>query len=161
MSDILDEQFYNFELSSVEFQGKLAEKNKLREQSLKWVERTRFFILALAGVVLLPVLVNYLLYDFFSMDIFVKRILISLVLFLCFLVFRALSLASMLISLFCVGFLLIDYFTHTSVLSFQRLGFNCAIFSLIIFGIYHHFKAIKLGDELAQAIKNKNPEVIL
>ena len=161
MREILDEQFYNFDLSTVQFRGKLAGKNWRREQSIDWVERTRVFILVMAGVVLYPVLANHLFYNLFSLDFFIERLVISTVLILCFLFFRKFSLASMIISLLPIGLIIINYLVFTPELSFRRLGFNCAIFCLIVWGIYSYFKAIKLSHELVEEIKNKNPEAVV
>ncbi len=161
MHEILDEQHSTLDLSSVEFRGTLAQKKRQLDQSTGWLKRCRFFIFTMAAVIFYPFFILYFLHGYFSSSLLAERIVFGAILVLAGLFFYKFRLQALLISLIPLGTIIATYLFTSPELFLNRLGFNFAIFGLLLFGIFHHFREKRLRDELLKEIKNGNPDAVI
>ena len=161
-NNILDDKFSNVDFSKVTFRGKLAGKSWKLEQALDRLAQVRIVIFVMTALVFYPVFVNYFVYDVFTPDLFIERLVFSLILLLCGIFFEKNRLIAIIAALLPLGLILAIYlFLQPEYFSVKRVGFLVAIFSMVALGILFHFKAKRFRKELVAEVRKGNPLAIV
>ena len=162
MEKILDEQYTNKEinLSNYQFRGKLSGRNWKRDQALNRIDITRKIILVMSLLVFYPVVMSYLALDQLNVALLIERIIYSLILLACGLLFYKFRLAAMIVALLPMSLILATYLLFMSFIPIRTVAFIIAIIILILVGIYFHFQEKSLKKELISEIRKGNPEVV-
>lgn len=136
------------EFAEINFSGKLAGKSWQYQQQVDGLIRTRVFIFLMSILVFYPILTNYLFHDLFDLEFMVERAVFSLILIAAGLMFNKFRALSILLALLPVTLILLSYFFIPGNLDLKRAAFMGAVGIIIAAGLYHHFRAKRLRQEL-------------
>ncbi len=163
MNNILDETLskQTTEIEDYKFIGKLAVTSWKYDGTVNYLKKLRQIIIVMGLAILYPVLANYLFLDHFSLSIFIERVFLSCILFLCAGLYKKIRLISIIVALVPIGLLLYLYITNLDYFSVKRFGFNGAVFLIVLAGIYFDYREKKLKTKLQEAMENGHPDVIL
>lgn len=161
MKQILDDYIsdQNINLKQYRFRGKLAGKKWKHEQAVDRINIARKIIFLMSILVFYPVLRYYLDFGVFDLIWFIERLIYSIVFLLCGIFFEKFRLASMIIAMIPILFILFSYLFFIEYFPLRIIAFNLAIMFLIGMGIYFHFQEKKLTKFLIQKIKERDQEV--
>jgi len=130
------------------FEGKLGAKSWKYSQQIDKLAQIRFFIFLMSILVFFPVLTTYLAQGYhFPMELFVERLIFSVVLVIGGLLFNKYRIAAILIASLPLILIQIAY-----VMNGSAAVFNAAFLIFILSGLYFQFQAKKLRKELDRSL---------
>jgi len=159
---ILDDEYTGTktDLSKYVFRGKLAGKSWKREQALDRLKMARTVIFGMSLIMFYPVFMNYLGSGTLDWVWFIERLIFSIILIFCGVFYNKFRLAASIIALLPVALVLYTNIIYIHQVSTRVIGFNVAIFVLILVGIYFHFQEKKLSKLLKEEVRKDNPEAV-
>ena len=158
--DILDNEFSEIEFSDLKFTGKLMGKSWQHDQTLEHLKKVRYLLFLFPFLFFYPIITNYLFHDFFSMELFVERLIFAGIFVLSGIFFNRYRLAALLSSML-PSVLMMMYLVVIGYFAIRLSGFYLAVIFILGTGIFYHFKEKRLRNELINEFKSGNPNVII
>ena len=136
------------EFEKNKFKGTLAGKAWKYSRNLDGLIRVRAVIFIMAILVYFPVITNYFIHDFFSPELLFERFIYSVMLITAGVMFNRFRVLTIVVATIPLALILLNYVMIAGQFDNRKVAFTIAIIVLILSGIFHHFKLLKLRKEL-------------
>ncbi len=140
------------EYREMKFTGKYAGKSWEHSQCIDGLIRTRAIIFIMVLLVFYPMVSNYIFHDYFSLEMFIERVVYSVLFLIAGMMFNKYRMLSTVIAMIPMIIILLTYLAIAGQFSIGKVGFSVAIIFILLSGVYYHYKGKRLRKELDQSL---------